>query len=242
VDATGLPPGFYSGSVRIQMTNSPAGPLSLRIIVRVASEATRDLTTLVRGAVERCPVADAVATAVDAELVPLQGPLASTLAAHGVAYERAIGRKDIGPMRLVSDFHSGKLRADLRTAQLLEFLRGFDAREGQDIELTADAAALLVQLAGAIYDFSESDHDYDRELFAERADLLCPINNSQCDVLHIRGDAMSQSLVTLKRSRTHGHRFKICRRVGNLSIAFRLPSQRSFADLVSQLSGGRLDV
>ena len=53
--------------------------------------------------------------------------------------------------------------------------------------------ALLVQLAGAIYDFSESDHDYDRELFAERADLLCPINSfPECEVLHIRGDAMSQ--------------------------------------------------
>ena len=35
---------------------------------------------------------------------------------------------------------------------------------------------------------------------------------------------------------------KFAARFGNLSIAFRLPSQRSFADLVSQLSGGRLDV
>ena len=62
-----------------------------------------------------------------------------------------------------------------------------------------------------------------------------------CEALHIRGDAMSH-ISHLKGSHTHGHRIKICRRVGNFSIAFRLPSQRSLAELVSQLSGGRLDV
>ena len=62
-----------------------------------------------------------------------------------------------------------------------------------------------------------------------------------CDVLHIRGDAMSH-ISHLEGSHAHGHRIKICRRVGNLPFAYRLPSQRSFADLVSQLSGGRLDV
>ena len=35
---------------------------------------------------------------------------------------------------------------------------------------------------------------------------------------------------------------KFAARVGNLPFAYRLPSQRSLAELVSELSGGRLDV
>ena len=65
-----------------------------------------------------------------------------------------------------------------------------------------------------------------------------------CEALHIRGDAMSRyrRVSPLKGSRHHGLRFKICARVGNLPFAYRLPSQRSLAELVSELSGGRLDV
>jgi hypothetical protein len=65
-----------------------------------------------------------------------------------------------------------------------------------------------------------------------------------CEALHIRDDAMSRykSRKPLKGSRHHGFRFKSCDRFGNTSFAYRLPSQRSLAELVSQLSGGRLDV
>ena len=55
-----------------------------------------------------------------------------------------------------------------------------------------------------------------------------------CDVPHIRGDAMSH-ISHLKGSRHHGLRFKICARIGNLPFAYRLPSQRSLAELVSEL-------
>src|SRR5262249_35017640 len=76
-----------------------------------------------------------VATAVDAELVLLHLPLAGTLAAHGVACERAIGRKDVGPMRFVGNFHSGKLGPNLRTVELLEFLRTFNGQsDGEDAD------------------------------------------------------------------------------------------------------------
>jgi uncharacterized OsmC-like protein len=43
----------------------PPGPLALRIVVRVAAEGAQDLTSLVRDAVKRCPVADAVGRAVE---------------------------------------------------------------------------------------------------------------------------------------------------------------------------------
>ena len=65
-----------------------------------------------------------------------------------------------------------------------------------------------------------------------------------CEALHILGDAMSRyrSRKPVKGSRHRGLRFKIFARVGNLPVAYRLPSQRSLAELVSELSGGRLDV
>ena len=61
---------------------------------------------------------------------------------------------------------------------------------------------------------------------------------------NIRGDAMSRyrSRKPLKGSRHHGLRCKTCTCVGNLPFAYRLPAQRSLAELVSELSGGRLDV
>ena len=84
------------------------------------------------------------------------------------------------------------------------------------------------------YDCARDPHN-GVEITSYNRDIL------MCDVPHIRGDAMSH-ISHLKGSRHHGLRFKICARIGNLPFAYRLPSQRSLAELVSQLSRGRLDV
>src|SRR6266568_2132392 len=65
-----------------------------------------------------------VLSTIDAELVLLYMPFSGVLAAHGVAGERAVCRKDVGPMHLVGDFHPGDLGPDLGTTQFLELLLG----------------------------------------------------------------------------------------------------------------------
>src|SRR5262249_10486410 len=64
---------------------------------------------------------------IDAKFIPLHTPRASALAAHGVACQRAVGCKPVGPMHFVGNFHSAKPGPYLRTAKLLESLRSFEA-------------------------------------------------------------------------------------------------------------------
>jgi hypothetical protein len=51
-------------------------------------------------------------------------PFAGALASYRVPHERATGRKDIHPMRLIGNFHAGKPGANLRAVQFLELLFG----------------------------------------------------------------------------------------------------------------------
>src|SRR6266568_1413643 len=59
----------------------------------------------------------------ETELILVDQPFAESLAAHGVASERAVALVNIAPVHLVRDLHSGELGADLRARELLEFLR-----------------------------------------------------------------------------------------------------------------------
>src|SRR6266705_2919577 len=70
--------------------------------------------------------ATVILAAIDAELILLHTPFAVALAAHGVAGETSVGRKEVSPVRLVGDFHSGDLRLNLRAGELLEFFGRLD--------------------------------------------------------------------------------------------------------------------
>src|SRR4051794_25454997 len=59
----------------------------------------------------------------DAQFILLDAPLARALAAHGKACQRAVGRKNVGPMNLIGNLHAGQSGLDLRAAELLEFFR-----------------------------------------------------------------------------------------------------------------------
>src|SRR5262245_30939703 len=60
---------------------------------------------------------------VETKLVRLDPPLAGALVTHGRDRERAVSLEDLAPMRFIRQLHPWEFRLNLRTRELLEFLR-----------------------------------------------------------------------------------------------------------------------